>query len=63
MDDGRVTDAQGHKVDFKNSVIIMTSNIEKQSEKNNSIEEKDDLRLIIAAERAILNCRMLVVNF
>ncbi|MEM1171495.1 MAG: hypothetical protein AAGJ08_21040 [Cyanobacteria bacterium P01_H01_bin.35] len=31
--------------------------------RNDSIEEKDDLRLIIAAERAILNCRMLVVSF
>jgi ATP-dependent Clp protease ATP-binding subunit ClpB len=27
MDDGRITDAQGHTVDFKNTVIIMTSNI------------------------------------
>jgi ATP-dependent Clp protease ATP-binding subunit ClpB len=27
MDDGRITDAQGHVVDFKNTVIIMTSNI------------------------------------
>ena len=27
MDDGRITDAQGHLVDFKNTVIIMTSNI------------------------------------
>ena len=27
MDDGRITDAQGHRVDFKNTVIIMTSNI------------------------------------
>jgi len=27
LDDGRITDAQGHKVDFKNTVIIMTSNI------------------------------------
>ncbi|MGA1131749.1 MAG: ATP-dependent chaperone ClpB [Prochlorotrichaceae cyanobacterium] len=27
LDDGRVTDAQGHTVDFKNSIIIMTSNI------------------------------------
>ena len=30
LDDGRVTDSQGHKVDFKNSVIIMTSNIGSQ---------------------------------
>jgi ATP-dependent Clp protease ATP-binding subunit ClpB len=27
LDDGRVTDSQGHTVDFKNAVIIMTSNI------------------------------------
>jgi ATP-dependent Clp protease ATP-binding subunit ClpB len=27
MDDGRITDSQGHTVDFKNTVIIMTSNI------------------------------------
>ena len=30
LDDGRVTDAQGHTVDFKNCVIIMTSNIGSQ---------------------------------
>ena len=27
LDDGRLTDAQGRTVDFKNTVIIMTSNI------------------------------------
>ncbi|HSU81941.1 MAG TPA: ATP-dependent chaperone ClpB [Thermoanaerobaculia bacterium] len=27
LDDGRVTDSHGHTVDFKNTVIIMTSNI------------------------------------
>jgi len=27
MDDGRLTDSQGHTVDFKNTVIIMTSDI------------------------------------
>ncbi|MCG6135397.1 MAG: ATP-dependent chaperone ClpB [Nostoc sp. LLA-1] len=30
LDDGRVTDAQGHTVDFKNAIIIMTSNIGSQ---------------------------------
>ncbi|MFW6060250.1 MAG: AAA family ATPase, partial [Phycisphaeraceae bacterium] len=30
LDDGRVTDAQGHVVNFKNTVIIMTSNIGSQ---------------------------------
>ena len=30
LDDGRVTDAQGHRVDFKNTIIIMTSNVGSQ---------------------------------
>ena len=30
LDDGRVTDSQGRKVDFKNAIIIMTSNIGSQ---------------------------------
>ena len=30
LDDGRLTDAQGHVVDFKNTVVIMTSNIGSQ---------------------------------
>jgi len=27
LDEGKVTDAQGHEIDFKNTVIIMTSNV------------------------------------
>src|SRR5439155_17202134 len=27
MDDGRLTDGQGHTVDFRNTVVIMTSNL------------------------------------
>ena len=27
LDDGRLTDSQGHVVDFKNTIVIMTSNI------------------------------------
>jgi ATP-dependent Clp protease ATP-binding subunit ClpB len=30
LDDGRVTDSQGHTVDFKNTIIIMTSNVGSQ---------------------------------
>ena len=30
LDDGRVTDAQGRTIDFKNTVIIMTSNVGSQ---------------------------------
>ncbi|MBR0279274.1 MAG: AAA family ATPase, partial [Synergistaceae bacterium] len=31
LDDGRITDSHGHVVDFKNTVIIMTSNIGSQT--------------------------------
>ncbi|MGF1568896.1 MAG: ATP-dependent chaperone ClpB [Nodosilinea sp.] len=27
LDDGRITDSQGHRIDFRNTVVIMTSNI------------------------------------
>jgi ATP-dependent Clp protease ATP-binding subunit ClpB len=27
LDEGRLTDSQGHKVDFRNTLIIMTSNL------------------------------------
>lgn len=30
LDDGRVTDSQGRTIDFKNSIIIMTSNVGSQ---------------------------------
>ena len=41
LDDGRMTDGQGRTVDFKNTVIIMTSNIGSQwiSEKHLTMEE------------------------
>lgn len=31
LDDGHITDAQGRKIDFKNTIIIMTSNAGAQS--------------------------------
>jgi len=31
LDDGRLTDSQGHLVDFKNTIIIMTSNLGSES--------------------------------
>jgi ATP-dependent Clp protease ATP-binding subunit ClpB len=45
LDDGRLTDAQGRTVDFKNTVIIMTSNLGSQwitssTETSESMEEK-----------------------
>ena len=37
LEDGRLTDAQGRTVDFKNTVIIMTSNLDTQDLKRKSI--------------------------
>jgi ATP-dependent Clp protease ATP-binding subunit ClpB len=48
LDDGRLTDAQGRSVDFKNSVIVMTSNIGAHSilEAGGQIDEKLHKQLI-----------------
>jgi ATP-dependent Clp protease ATP-binding subunit ClpB len=40
MDDGRLTDGQGRTVDFKNTVLIMTSNVGSQFIAAEAIEEK-----------------------
>ena len=40
MDDGRLTDNQGRTVDFKNTIIIMTSNLGSELLLNNEDEEK-----------------------
>src|SRR5262249_29042058 len=37
LDDGRLTDGQGRTVDFKNTVVIMTSNVATPERKHNSI--------------------------
>lgn len=49
LDDGRLTDSQGRTVDFKNSIIIMTSNVgaRKITEKQKSlgfVSEKDGIK-------------------
>jgi ATP-dependent Clp protease ATP-binding subunit ClpB len=41
LDDGRLTDGQGRTVDFKNTVIILTSNI--GSSELSALEERRDL--------------------
>src|SRR5262249_20497733 len=52
LDDGRITDGQGRTVDFKNTVIIMTSNIGSQfiMEEEQSREARE--RLVMDALRA-----------
>ena len=42
LDDGRLTDGQGRTVDFKNCVIIMTSNLGSQSIQNYSGNQNSD---------------------
>ena len=45
LDDGRLTDGHGRTVDFKNSVIIMTSNVGSQWIQNiNNAEEAEEIR-------------------
>ncbi|HEY3759927.1 MAG TPA: ATP-dependent chaperone ClpB [Solirubrobacteraceae bacterium] len=39
MDDGRLTDGQGRTVDFKNTVLIMTSNIPTEGETDTQLRE------------------------
>ncbi|QVK17244.1 ATP-dependent chaperone ClpB [Mycoplasmatota bacterium] len=43
LDDGRITDSQGRTVDFKNTIIIMTSNIGSLHLLENNIENAYDL--------------------
>ncbi len=53
LDDGRLTDSQGRTVDFKQTVIIMTSNlgadrIQAHARRNESFDElKEDMELIL----------------
>jgi ATP-dependent Clp protease ATP-binding subunit ClpC len=53
LDDGRLTDAQGRTVDFKNAVVIMTSNfgaerIRAHARRNESFEElKEDMNQLL----------------
>jgi ATP-dependent Clp protease ATP-binding subunit ClpB len=53
LDDGRLTDAQGHTVDFRNTVVIMTSNIGSHYLLDGFTaagEIKDDARAAVMAE-------------
>lgn len=43
LDDGRLTDSQGHLVDFKNTIIIMTSNLGSEYILNNEQEKVETL--------------------
>jgi ATP-dependent Clp protease ATP-binding subunit ClpB len=53
LDDGRLTDGQGRTVDFRNTIIVMTSNIGSQQIQELSAQGADDWE-IEAAVRTIL---------
>ena len=42
LDDGRLTDSQGRTVDFKNTVIVMTSNLASKAILNNSLQVQSE---------------------
>jgi ATP-dependent Clp protease ATP-binding subunit ClpB len=52
LDDGRLTDSQGRTVDFKNTVLIMTSNIGSQQifEAQQAGASYDRMRAVVTAE-------------
>ncbi|MCJ8005990.1 ATP-dependent chaperone ClpB [Lederbergia wuyishanensis] len=56
LDDGRITDSQGRRIDFKNTVIIMTSNIGSsfllEREKNEEHIDEKTKDLVMAQLRA-----------
>jgi ATP-dependent Clp protease ATP-binding subunit ClpB len=50
LDDGRMTDGQGRTVDFKNTVIIMTSNLGGQKIQSMADEPYDLVKIAVMAE-------------
>jgi ATP-dependent Clp protease ATP-binding subunit ClpB len=51
LDDGRITDGQGRTVDFKNTVIIMTSNIGSQFIMEEALDARERDRRVMEALR------------
>ena len=50
LDDGRMTDGQGRTVDFKNTVIVMTSNLASQMIQQMSGDDYQLIKLAVMAE-------------
>ena len=47
LDDGRLTDGQGRTVDFRNTVVIMTSNLGSDLIQGNQEESYDDMKALV----------------
>ncbi len=73
LDEGHITDGQGRKIDFKNTILIMTSNLREEDlrlrmrpEFLNRIDEivtfealtKDDIRAIVRIQMNILRAKL-----
>ncbi|WP_296949922.1 ATP-dependent chaperone ClpB [uncultured Massilia sp.] len=50
LDDGRMTDGQGRTVDFKNTVIVMTSNLGSHKIQSMDSDEPEVVKLAVMAE-------------
>jgi len=50
LDDGRLTDGQGRTVDFRNTVIVMTSNLGSQHIQNMAGEPYDSIKAVVWEE-------------
>ena len=50
LDDGRLTDGQGRTVDFKNTVIVMTSNIGSQMIQSMVGQDSEDIKEAVTGE-------------
>jgi len=50
LDDGRLTDGQGRTVDFKNTVVVMTSNIGSQQIQTMATDDYQVIKLAVMAE-------------
>jgi len=50
LDDGFMTDGQGRRVDFKNTIIVMTSNLGSQTIQNMTSDDHAVVRLTVMAE-------------
>jgi ATP-dependent Clp protease ATP-binding subunit ClpB len=52
LDDGRLTDGQGRTVDFRNTILILTSNLGSADIANQSLDEDTKRAAVIAVVRA-----------
>ena len=51
LDDGRLTDGQGRTVDFKNTILILTSNLGSQALMDPTLDEKQKREAVMASVR------------